>query len=260
MPENFDVSICMTFHAENELVIPTLSSLGAMVHQAKLSGLKVEILAAADNANDRTIELLGKNENVFDGLSQVNFGQPAEARNHLINKAKGRFVAVLDGDDLWSENWLDKAFEYLSQENRPECIVHPEYVYYFFEEDFQYHSATEQVHPSVKSHFVRHRDSTLDKSVKATILLDNFWSAHSMGLRSTYLAHPYLVDDRARGTGIEDWGFNIETVNAGLQHLTVADTLHMVRIKERGSQNARNFSDALLPRVPSEAHLVLDKR
>lgn len=259
MSAEFDVSVCLTFHAENELVIPSLASLTDMVNFARNEGQKVQVLAAADNATQKTTELLARNNDLFDHVHHVSFGQPAEARNYLVERAGGRCVAILDGDDLWSKNWISRSVETLSEPLRVESVLHPEFVYYFFEEDFQFHSATRNPSPLSKSHFVRHRDSTEDDTTKSTILLDNFWSAHSVALRSTFLRHPYLVDDREKGTGIEDWGFNIETLNSGIQHLAVEETLHMVRIKEVGSQNVRNFNDALLPRVPPGCQLSLGK-
>ena len=260
MPANFDVTVCVTFHAENELLLPSLASLNDTVNFARNRGHRVQVLAAADNATQRTSELLARSNNLFDYVHPVTFGQPAEARNYLVEKAGGKFVAVLDGDDLWSQNWIAQSIETLRDACPVESVLHPEFVYYFVEEDFKFHSATQDPSPMSKSHFVRHRDSIEDETTKAKILLDNFWSAHSVALRSTFLDHPYQVDARETGTGIEDWGFNIETLNSGIQHIAVAKTLHMVRIKEVGSQNLRNFNDALLPRLPPGSQLILDKQ
>jgi hypothetical protein len=85
------------------------------------------------------------------------------------------------------------------------------------------------------------------------LLLDNLWSANAFAPREIHLRHPYAAADRARGFGIEDWSWNIATLWAGVPHLVVPETVHIIRLKETGSLSRRNTAEGLLPHLPPEA-------
>ena len=50
--------------------------------------------------------------------TESNTGTPAEPRNIGINKAKGEYVALLDADDLFLPNKLEKQIEFINEGNK----------------------------------------------------------------------------------------------------------------------------------------------
>jgi glycosyltransferase involved in cell wall biosynthesis len=79
-----------------------------------------ELLIVDDGSTDRTAAVVG-------GIAdpRVNFislphsGSPGRARNAGITRARGRYVAFLDSDDLWDSSKLDDQLAALAA--RPDC-------------------------------------------------------------------------------------------------------------------------------------------
>ena len=59
-------------------------------------------------------------------IKQHNKG-PAAARNVGIKASNGKFICLLDADDIWEENKLKMVYDYL-QQNHCEVVCHNEYV------------------------------------------------------------------------------------------------------------------------------------
>jgi hypothetical protein len=237
-----DVSVAMLFHQEGHLAQRAIQSLGRMLSKLRDASISYEVLATLDRADTFTTQIV-EGDKCFSRIFEVNYLDPASCRNHLTRSSKGKYLAFLDGDDLWSANWLSAAYAEAETTERP-ALFHPDFVYYFFERDFDVHTVGD-ASPDALSHFVKHVNSS--SAMQSVPLIDNLWSAHSFARRDVFEAHPFRSDDRELGLGIEDWSFNIETYMAGVEHLTVANTLHMVRVKEVGSQNQKNFTAGLLP-------------
>src|SRR5262249_48956119 len=73
-----------------------------------------------DGSTDRTREVLNTYQGKIKYVYQPNRGEPA-ARNTGIRAATGRYIAFLDGDDLWRENKLELQMNYLVA--HPNCAL-----------------------------------------------------------------------------------------------------------------------------------------
>jgi len=241
-----EISVAILFHNEGHLALRSLRSLKRLTDQLVHQGISFEVIATLDRPDFRTKEIVSTSKQISRFL-EVDFGSPALSRNHLVLASTGKYIAFLDGDDLWSRNWLSLAHS-AAESIGHEVILHPAFCYYFYERDFGVHSYSEFVNPSALSHLTRHPDD-LGLTVNR-LSMDNIWSAHSFGKRSIYQRIPFRADSEEQGKGIEDWSFNIESVSEGVPHSSVEGTVHMVRIKEQNSQNALNTGLGLLPWIP----------
>ena len=237
-----DITVTVHFHREGALVLPALASMRDMVEAARTKGLNVESRAVLDRADDLTRRLVASRGAWLCGVEEVSVGDLGLARNAGIRSARGEFVAVLDGDDLWGAEWLHLA--YSAAKGAGVAIWHPEYLYYFY--DF------EVLSPYCPDISVMEASDVpeFDRDAK---FFGNLWSANAFALRTVFLRHTYRAVDRETGFGVEDWSWNIETLLAGIPHRIVRDTVHLIRKKEMGSLHMQNVRNGLLPYLPADA-------
>lgn len=178
--------------------------------KAENSGLSVEILVMLDRSDTITREVVARS-----GIPQVietEYGDPAQARNHAVRVANGQFIAFLDADDLWGENWLVCATEAALM--RTDSIIwHPEICVYF--------GQTKQI--------FQHIDMEEKNFHPIRLMVENYWTALTFGQRKIYLEHPYPVTNLQAGLGYEDWSWNMEIINHGVKHKIVPGTGHVIR-------------------------------
>ncbi|WP_299336975.1 glycosyltransferase family 2 protein [uncultured Psychroserpens sp.] len=66
-----------------------------------------EVIVVNDGSTDESLEILERFDDFrLQIINQDNHGA-SHARNHGINLAKGRYIALLDGDDLWDSHFLE---------------------------------------------------------------------------------------------------------------------------------------------------------
>ena len=225
-----DISAIITAHREGAMAGVALASLLAAVQRARGEGLDVEVIAMLDNPDAATSA-------VFDDaavhgwtLEIVSFADQGLVRNRAIELAKGRYVAFLDADDLWSENWLTAAYE-LCETEPGRIIGHPD-VNWFFESNNNLFFHADQTDPSFELNMLR---------------FSNYWDALCMAPRAAYVENPFSVRAVAEGFAYEDWHWNCETVLEGYVHRVAPDTIHFKR-RRQASQNITASTSRCLTR------------
>jgi glycosyltransferase involved in cell wall biosynthesis len=212
-----DITAILTAHAEGTMVRVSFRSMLAAVRLATEAGLDVEMLVVLDKPDEATREMLAEVDTHGARLLEVSYGDQAPVRNHAVRESHGRFIAFLDGDDLWTENWLVEAHALCAAE--PQTIAHP-YADWVFGEHRSLSFPPDQNDPQFDP---------------ATLRVTNAWDALCLAPRDAYLDHPFQARALAQGYAFEDWLWNLDTVRAGYVHRVVRDTIHFKRSRS-GSQ------------------------
>ena len=216
-PRLYDISIVLNLHNEANFLQRTLWSLEETTRFAQHQGLTVEIVVVLDRADAATRN--GIKRYSFPSFSasqviEVDNGSLGLSRNDGILIARGNYIALADGDDLVSYNYLYEA--YLSVKDEPtKSIAIPEYLYAFGD----------------NRHIVKYFGSEyIDKTV--------FFQYHPYNSRSfchfsIYRNLLYLDFRLSSGFAYEDWHFNCEAIVRGCIFVTAPDTTLFYRQRSR---------------------------
>ncbi|MDF4288155.1 glycosyltransferase family 2 protein [Vibrio parahaemolyticus] len=121
MAVNDLVSIIMPSY-NSEFTIP--ESIDSVIYQ-KYSDW--ELIIVDDRSTDNTWQVIqkyaDKYENIHAYQNKKNLGAGA-SRNFAIEKAKGRFIAFLDSDDLWTEDKLAEQIPFMLENNYSLTYTH----------------------------------------------------------------------------------------------------------------------------------------
>ena len=209
----------VNLHCEGRIALPTLISAWRACENARSAGFDVELLAMLDTADDATAALAEEFSTRGMRLERTRVGDLGAARNEVVKRSDARYIAFLDGDDLWSPNWLTEALRSAEHSDGRATAFHPELNIIFGEHRSALH----------------HMDSEAAAFSWARARLHNPWTALSMAARDVYESMPYPRNDLRQGFGFEDWSWNLELLQRGGRHQTVRDTCHFIRRGRDGS-------------------------
>ena len=227
-----DVSVVVNLHREGRIAVAALRSAQAAI--AAAPELACEILVVIDRGDEATVRAVAR----FGGpvrIERTDFGDPALARNFGVERAKGAFIAFLDGDDLMGETWLGVAARCLRERAGREVVVHPRLNYVFGRDA----DPIVWVHPDMET-------DALDMSL---LRAGNFWTSATFARADLHRRFPFPANALEKGLGHEDWAFNLATVRAGVTHVAPEGTVHFVRRKESGGRLALSEAKRILPNL-----------
>ena len=118
----------MTAHDETVGAGPTVRSADLAVATARERSYSVETILALDNPTPATSDYFHQPR--FDHWQRWELDERdlGRVRNAIVPQTKGRYIAFLDADDLYSENWLAEGIAALdaAAERGERAIAHPE--------------------------------------------------------------------------------------------------------------------------------------
>lgn len=230
------VSLIVTFHGEGKIASKSLMGIARCRQHARRSGVRCEIIAVADRADQATLSSLEEADVLEDSdqLIEVSVGDVGLARNAGVSMSRGEWISISDGDDYLGADWITRTLAKAADKGRNH-VFHPEWVAYFGQQQAIWRQIGSD-HPD------------FDPGI---LLVANPWNACSFAHATIRDKHPYIGTSRLpEGFGFEDWHWHCQTLSNGCAHLTVDDTLHLVRIKSEGSLNeSHRRRSAIIPRT-----------
>jgi glycosyltransferase involved in cell wall biosynthesis len=213
-----DLTVIVTAHAETLVCGPTMTSADVAVEAARAAGYTVQTIVALDKATDATTAYFERPD--FDHWERwtMDEGDLGRVRNALVPKTSGRFIAFLDADDLFSENWLAEGLDTMTAaDDRGERVIaHPEVNLIFDGAKFLWQNIDQEL-PLFTPHFLYAR---------------NCYDSLCLAPRDAHLQVPYVQRDTRSGLSYQDWQFAIETMSRGWKHVVVPDTIIFKRRRD----------------------------
>ena len=109
---SIETSIITPIYNAEDFLEETLNSILGQSYQ------NWESILINDNSSDTSLEIaesFTKLDSRFKIINKTVSGGAARARNEGIKKAKGRFIAFLDSDDIWNPNKLEKQINFMKE-------------------------------------------------------------------------------------------------------------------------------------------------
>ena len=209
-----EIAAVVNLHREGAAAIPSLVSAWRAAEHARASGVSVQLAIVLDTPDAETVAIANAWSKRGARIIPIEVGDLGAARNAAVRALDSEWMAFLDGDDLWGESWLTRAFTAANAVTDPTPL--------------------DVWHPQVNVMFggsqslLHHLDSEADFFSLARLRLHNAWTALSFVRRTDLESVPYPRNRIAEGFGYEDWSWNIEVLRRGGRHRVVHDSLHAI--------------------------------
>lgn len=234
-----DLTLVVTAHDETAVCGPTMRSADLAVAAARERGYTVQTVLGLDAASEETTAYFA--QSCFDHWDHrvLDEGDLGRARNRLVPECQGRYVAFLDSDDLFSENWLAEAIAALdaAAEQGERAIAHPE-LNAVFDGQRSLWLNIDQGSPLFSPHY---------------LYLRHYYDSLCMAPKEAHLEVPYVSRDVPNGLSYQDFQFTIETLDAGWRHLAVRDTIIFKRRRDFSLVTESNSRKSIVRALPAMA-------
>ena len=210
-----DLALVVTAHDETAVSGPTMRSADRAVAAARDAGYTVQCLVALDAPTEATAAYFGQER--FDHWERRVYDEAeiGRVRNTVVQQLDCRYVAFLDADDLFSDNWLAAGVAALDEADG-RAIAHPE-LNVVFDGAKAIQVNIDQRSPLFTPHY---------------LYLRHYYDAMCLVPREAHLEVPYVTRDLRNGLSYQDFQFTIETLAAGWRHLVVPDTIIFKRRRD----------------------------
>ncbi len=234
-----DLTLIVTAHDETLVCGPTMRSADVAVASARAAGYTVQTIVALDRASEATTAYFQQPD--FDHWERwtMNEGDLGRVRNALVPRTSGRFIAFLDADDLFSENWLADGLDRLTaaDDRGDRAIAHPE-VNIIFDGGKYLWQSVDQDSPLFTPHY---------------LYVQNCYDSLCMAPREAHLEIPYVTRDVPNGLSYQDWQFGVETMSRGWKHVVVADTIIFKRRRDASLVVESLYRKSIIRSLPEMA-------
>lgn len=213
-----DLSVIVTAHDETVVSGPTMASADLAIADAERTGISVERLIVLDTPTEETRAYFAQPD--FDHWDRRELDQRdlGRVRNEVVPQCQGRWIAFLDADDLFSENWLSVGMSLAREADQQgrRVIVHPE-LNWQFDGGSSVMVNTAQDDPIFAPHY---------------LYMAHYYDSLCLSPKEAHLETPYVSRDIPNGLSFQDWQFTIETMARGWTHVTARDTIIFKRRRD----------------------------
>lgn len=213
-----DLTLVVTAHDETSVCGPTMHAADLAVEAARAAGLTVQPIIALDAASEATTAYFS--QSCFDHWERRvrDDGDLGRVRNALVPECDGRYLAFLDADDIFSENWLARGVADLEAvaARGERAIAHPE-LNVVFDGARVVQVNVPQDSPLFTPHY---------------LYLRHYYDSLCLAPREAHEEIPYVSRDVPNGLSYQDFQWTIETLDAGWQHVVVRDTIIFKRRRD----------------------------
>jgi glycosyltransferase involved in cell wall biosynthesis len=206
-----DLTLIVTAHNETVVAGPTMRSAEIAVEAARWRGFTVQQVIVLDKATEATTAYF--NQPRFDHWERrtMHEGDLGLVRNAVVPDTEGDYIAFLDADDIFSENWLAEALVTVKEgEARGEGLIASPELEVLFDRNVASTRNLEQNSPLFTPYF---------------LYLRGYYDSLCVTPREAHLQVPYGRRDIPNGLAFQDFQFAIETMSRGWKHVIVKDTI-----------------------------------
>jgi glycosyltransferase involved in cell wall biosynthesis len=234
-----DLSVVVTAHNESTVAGPTMRSADLAVSMARARGFTVETLVALDAATSTTVAYFRQARFHHWELREFAEGDLGRVRNAVLPETQGDYVAFLDADDLFSENWLAEGLTLMADagDDARRLIAHPELNVMF----------------DGKLGVLQNIDQDSILFTPYHFYMRNYYDSLCLAPREAHLELPYVHRDLARGLSYQDYQFSIETMAHGYRHVVVRDTIIFKRRRDFSLLRESMFNSSMVRSLPEMA-------
>jgi hypothetical protein len=234
-----DLTLIVTAHDETLVSGPTMKAADVAVAAARAAGYTVQTIIALDKATEATTAYF--HQPCFDHWERrtMHEGELGRVRNALVPMSSGRFIAFLDADDLFSENWLAEGLDTIiaAAERGERVIAHPEVNMFFDGDKYLLHNI-DQDSPLFTPH---------------SLYVRNCYDSLCLAPREAHLQVPYVQRDIPNGLSFQDWQFAVETMSSGWKHIVVPDAIIFKRRRDSSLNAESQHRKSIIRSLPAMA-------
>lgn len=213
-----DLTLIVTAHSETAVAGPTMRSADLAIEAARARGYTVQPIIALDKATEATTAYFTQPR--FDHWERrtLQIGDLGPVRNALVPETDGDYIAFLDADDIFSENWLAEGLATVKAgEARGEGLIASPELEILFDRNIAATRNLEQDSPLFTPYF---------------LYLRGYYDSLCLAPRQAHLEVPYGSRDIPNGLAFQDHQFSIETMSRGWKHVIVKDTIIFKRRRD----------------------------
>lgn len=223
-----DISVIVTGHDEGRLIHRTFNSIFRSINFATKRGLNIEVILHLDAPTQKTLEYIDSSSYKKQlKILKSDFKDLGLSRNFSVSKAKGKYIAFIDGDDLFCENWLFESFNF-AESYKEKAILHPEYLINFEGQNL-----------------IWKRVSSIDPAFRyGSLMTFDSWGSTSLIEKSLLKELKFSSCPLDSSWGYTNWTFACDTLVNGIPHIVVPKTVVFIRKKAVGGMTNKSIQES----------------